>query len=241
MLSVPYVRSTVTSTWALGHAGSVRSIRWAPYPHEVLASVGHDGLLLIWDPALPVPMLQHHDIPYTWSLDLAWSPIAPLVFVAVDDTELHLQSTNRDYVPTRPKRALSQAEGHAVVWAIALSSHGDRLACGTSGGRLELLTEKKKYKKYFSEFDACVQITSGHGGEQSGASMAGAGTAPALELTVTLGSAARPPLCPAAGSPLPPSWVALRCLAWNPNAGRESWLACGTSSGLLLLLDLGDD
>ena len=48
MLSMPYVRSTSTSTQALGHAGPVRSIRWAPYPHEVLASVGNDGLLIIW-------------------------------------------------------------------------------------------------------------------------------------------------------------------------------------------------
>ena len=188
-------------------------------------------------------MLQHHDMPYTWCLDLAWSPVAPLVFVAVDDSELYFHSTSRDYAPNRPKRALSQV-GDMSVWAIALSSRGDCLACGTSGGRLELLTEKKERKytsKYTSDFDACLQITSGHGGEQSDASMAGVGTAPTLELTIALGSAARPPLYPIAGSPLPPSWVALRCLAWNPNAGRESWLACGTSSGLLALLDLGDD
>ena len=33
-------------------------VRWSPAPHELLASVGHDGMLFVWDPSSAVPIRQ---------------------------------------------------------------------------------------------------------------------------------------------------------------------------------------
>jgi len=40
------------------------------------------------------------------------------------------------------------------------------------------------------------------------------------------------------GMPLPPPCVGLRCVQWNPNPQHDDWLACGGSSGMLVLMRL---
>jgi len=57
-------------------------------------------------------------------------------------------------------------------------------------------------------------------------------------VTVTLGMPALPVASVPDGAPLPPSAVGLRCVQWNPNPTHHEWIACGASSGLLLLMRL---
>ena len=161
-LSRFFTRGSTGSSQALGHAGPVRRVRWSPAPHELLASVGHDGLLCVWDPKSAVPMLQRHGVvPYAWALDALWVPSgAAAVFVAADSPALRLQALRDDVVlpadvlgngsrfrttaggPPRP--FTFGCAPTATVWALAASGSGEFIAGVTSDGRLELVREVRQ-------------------------------------------------------------------------------------------------
>jgi WD40 repeat protein len=261
-MSDMYMLGITNCTSALGHAGPVRSVGWSAAPHELLASVGHDGLLVVWDIARAIPLLQRHEVaPYSWALDLAWSPVAPAIFVSSDDAILHTVGL-RDGMSLTKGTTLDEIPASTTVWSIGCNAPGDRLACATSIGRLEIFTQERKncgYKpnnaKAFPirgssqiqlayESEAGVTATevaaptSADDGCQSVAILpetsadASSSTSP---ITVALGRAARSMPRAAKGSKMPPSSIGLRCMDWNPNLTHEEWLACGTGAGLVLI------
>ena len=193
-----YLKGSAASTQAIGHAGPVRSVRWAPAPHEYLASVGHDGLLMLWDHRLRVPMVRRHEVaPYMWALDCAWSAVLPLIWVAVDEPVLRLQPLRDDVEAAVRRREiakirpLSDAASNAAVWALALSAPGDRLAAATSAGRLEVHSEcrLRGSRKVEAQVRGHVQL-----GWSDGK------TAPAKPRTVASRAAAATPAAAVSGS-----------------------------------------
>lgn len=102
-LSRLYTLGSTRSSQALGHAGPVMRVRWAPPPHELLASVGQDGLLIVWDHCSRVPIRQLHQVsPYTWATDALWAPSdVPAIFVATDCAGLKVQELRDDIVAPR--------------------------------------------------------------------------------------------------------------------------------------------
>ena len=181
-LSHFFSRGSTPSSQAVGHAGPVRRVRWSPAPHELLASVGHDGMLFVWDPSSAVPIRQRHNIaPYAWAVDALWAPSeVPAIFVATDSAALRLQALKDDVqLPAIPMYAPCYANGRwkdsagiaansssrpfafgcmptATVWALAASSGGERLAGVTSDGRLEVVREVRHQlnrKRYQRHFE----------------------------------------------------------------------------------------
>ena len=109
-----FSRGSTPSSQAVGHAGPVRRVRWSPAPHELLASVGHDGMLFVWDPSSAVPIRQRHNIaPYAWAVDALWAPSeVPAIFVATDSAALRLQALKDDVqLPAIPMYAPCYANG----------------------------------------------------------------------------------------------------------------------------------
>lgn len=56
------------------HAAPVRGIKWSPAPMQMLASVGQDGMLLLWDWRSCWAPIQQHNVAAHWLLDVEWSP-----------------------------------------------------------------------------------------------------------------------------------------------------------------------
>jgi WD40 repeat protein len=272
-ISSLYQRGTTASSVALGHAGPVRGVRWAPDASELLASVGDDGILFVWDCDGMVPQRQRHVVAqYAQALDLAWSPRAAAIFVATDNAALRLQALREDMVlpliaPNCDKRGGRATNRHnhsapnkversarlgcaetASVWALALSNSGDRLAAVSSDGRLEIFKESsvhisKRCVRRHVEGTGVAQlhVADPHamlgrsvGSRSAGATMGADDDPPALH--IALGPAARALGLPDAPTPLAPPRAALRCASWSTHMRHGEWLACGGTSGLLLVL-----
>ena len=156
---------STASSIGLGHAGPVRSVRWSHPPHEFIASVGHDGVLMVWDHASGLPQRQSHKVAqYHWAVDLAWAPAAPAIFVATDAGALRLMALRDEILlpalhTTDKERAklfryYSDCPGarpfafgcdvNATVWALSVSAGGERMAGVTSDGRLEVIAEERQ-------------------------------------------------------------------------------------------------
>lgn len=252
-ISLAYARSFTGQVVSTGHAGPVRSVRWSNPPDELLGSVGHDGVLCVWDHTRRYPLLQVHEVsPYSWALDLVWSQVSSAIIVSVDEPSLRIAPLDDSVKVSSTRLSLSDDKSNAAVWALGASAFGDKLACATSAGRLELLRcahPDRKNAKRVSDVYGCVQLgacPSAPSSESTDANVdADAGVlssavvvAEGPVISVALGEAAHAPPASPGGAPLPPAEVALRNVHWNPNVGHEKWLACGSTSGLVLLLSV---
>ena len=261
-VSVFLMRGSLNATMPLGHAASVTSVRWAPPPHDsLLASVGKDGLLCVWDPQSPTPLRQRHNpgMP-SWANDLAWAPSAPAIFTSMDIVAVRLQALREDIVipplsdktpgGTKRWRATGGSRGGnegvlpsgrvlvlgcaptASVCALSVSAGGERLAGVSNDGRLEVFREVRSQLTK----KAFARTLEGVGMLQitTPADESPGGTA----LHVALGAAAKAVNTAATGGKayVPSPQMALRALSWNPNEHHSEWLACGGDAGLLIFM-----
>ena len=193
-----------------GHTGPVRAVQWAPPPSALVASVGHDGTLLLWeisDAWVPRLRVRAH---VGWIFDLAWSPVAPWIFTSADEAKLGVHSLYRGFafanydrvtLPSYFGKAAADSQSTIAVWGLDVSACGGRLAASTSEGHLAIL--RQTFSGYnqtpgMFEQEAVLQLTHPDpsptpgidGGPPTDAPEAGIDGMP---LVVSLGAAVPPP------------------------------------------------
>ena len=119
-----------------------------------------------------------------------------------------------------------------VLWGVALSEGGDRLAVAGSMGELHLLAQAapkgaaQVRQGAHQMRSRCVVRLRPPADADAGAD-AGAGG----EVHVALGKAAAREAKPLAAGV--PDEMALRCVGWNPNPAHRHWVACAGPAGLV--------
>eukprot|EP00965_Chrysotila_dentata_P050277 1665793-Pleurochrysis_carterae.AAC.1 len=206
-----------------GHYAAVRAVRWAPPPSQLLASVGHDGMLLLWDRASSfAPRVRHRTCHGGWTLDAAWAPAGRSIVLAADMPLISVVPL----ITGAPNATLKLPGGtRATIWGLALSSGGDRLAAVSSEGRLQIFSEGK----FRGVQQGVLQL------KHEGLESSGAKSTPVLRLQFEEAAAAPPKPPKAPSRPAHPD-VSLQTVAWHPAHAHRDMVACGGTAGVVVCL-----
>ncbi|KAL1520435.1 hypothetical protein AB1Y20_022018 [Prymnesium parvum] len=238
------------------HSAPVRGLRWSPPPLQILASVGQDGMLMVWDYRSCWAPIQQHLVARQWLLDVEWSLCTPSLVTCGDSGKLfavrleadgivapiseQCEKQLRASVDTIPATlALPPANEATSIWATGpdtgseainacgLSRGGDVLACVTSDGQLTLWQEVAGGLSVHVDILRLAEPAERDEG---------------FHLDVCTGAYANSKSKQAKGKKFVRSIVStpresLRCIRWNPNPARTDWMACAGHAGVVVILE----